>query len=117
MEKQNIALRLATKTNNTKRSSEAVSGQKKGGGTLPESGQRIQRLISLTYPCCPPDIRDRLAKDYFLGAVQDKNLKLEIWRHRPNSLQEAIRIRVEWEAFLLASVKQKPVSSACTDYK
>lgn len=90
---------------------------RKRGETLPELGQTIQRLVSLAYPGCPPDIRDRLAKDYFLGAVQDENLKLEIWRHRPNSLQEAIMVGVEWEAFLRAGVKQKPISSACTDYK
>jgi hypothetical protein len=87
------------------------------GETLPGLGQTIQRLVSLAYPGCPPDIRDRLSKDHFLEAVQDENLKLEIWRHHPSSLQEAIRVGVEWEAFLRASVRQKPVSSACRDYE
>jgi len=90
---------------------------RKKGETLPELGQTIQRLVSLAYPGCPPEIRDRLAKDHFLGAVQDENLKLEIWRHHPSSLQEAIRVGVEWEAFLRAGVRQKPVSSACRDYE
>ncbi|KAK3607372.1 hypothetical protein CHS0354_035710 [Potamilus streckersoni] len=103
-----FAPRNQDELNTTKRNSEVVSGK---GGTLSELGQTTQRLVSLAYPGCP------LAKDYLLGAVQDENLKLEIWCHRPNNLQEAIRMGVEWEAFLRAGVKQKPVCSACTDYK
>ena len=108
-------MRLETRMSTTRHSSEAVSEKK--GETLPELGQTIQRLVSLAYPGCPPDIRDRLAKDHFLGALQDENLKLEIWRHHPSSLQEAIRVGVEWEAFLRAGVRKKPVSSACRDYE
>ncbi|KAK3589629.1 hypothetical protein CHS0354_043088 [Potamilus streckersoni] len=85
-----------TKMNTAKRSSKAAS-EKKGGGEVEkffELGQTIQRLVLSVYLGCPPDIRGWLAKDYFLGAVQDKNLKLEIWLHRPNSLQEAIIIGI-----------------------
>ena len=115
--KNSLEARFAPRNQDEYYKAQLRSCFRKKGETLPELGQTIQRLVSLAYPGCPPDIRDRLAKDHFLGAVQDENLKIEIWRHHPSSLQESIRVGVEWEAFLRAGVRQKPVSSACRGYE
>ncbi|KAK3595003.1 hypothetical protein CHS0354_003726 [Potamilus streckersoni] len=56
---------------------------------------------------CPPDIRERLTNDHFLGAVHDKDMKIEIWRLRTWTLHEAVRLGFEWGAVLCVGVRQK----------
>ena len=70
--------------------------------TLPELAQNLRRLAKNAYPGAPLDIQDSLAKDQFLDALNDANLRWQIFQARPKTLDEALEIAVESEAFKIA---------------
>ena len=82
-----------------------------------ELGQDIRRLTNLAYPYAPADLKETLAKEQFLDALQSADMRLRIKQARPVSLNDAIRHAVELEAFYRAE-RTKPdrhVSAVGTD--
>ena len=75
--------------------------------SLPELGQSIKRLTNLTYPTAPLDVRETLAKEYFIDALTDSDIRLRIKQARPATLNDAIRHAVELEAFVKVEQKSK----------
>lgn len=71
----------------------------KPGESLPELGQHIKRLSNLAYPTAPRDVRDILAKEQFLDALSDANVRVNIKQCKPTSLDEAIQLALELEAY------------------
>ena len=63
--------------------------------TLPELGQSIRRLTNLAYPTAPGDVRDTLAKEQFIDALEDSDIRLRAKQARPLNLNDAIRHAVE----------------------
>jgi hypothetical protein len=49
----------------------------------------------LAYPTAPNDIRESLAKEQFIDALIDVDMRLRIKQARPHSLNDAIRHAVE----------------------
>jgi hypothetical protein len=91
--------------------------RQKASETLGELGQDIRRLNNLAYPSAPADLKETLAKDQFLDALQSADMRLRIKQVRPVSLNDAIRHAVELEAFYRAE-RTKPdrhVSAVGTD--
>ena len=78
---------------------------KKATESLPELGQSIRRLTNLAYPTAPFDVRETLAKEQFLDALSDSDMRLRIKQARPRDLNEAIRHAVELEAYAKAERK------------
>lgn len=74
--------------------------RQKATETLPELGQTIRRLAHLAYPTAPNDVRETLAKEQFIDALVDADMRLRIKQARPQSLNDAIRLAVELEAFI-----------------
>ena len=70
--------------------------------TLPELAQNLRRLAKNAYPGAPLDVQDSLAKDQFMDAINDANLRWQIFQARPKTLDEALEIAVENEAFKTA---------------
>ena len=78
----------------------------KSSETLPELGESIRRLTHLAYPSAPREVAETLAKDYFVDALPDFDMRLRIQQSRPSYLNDAVRLAVEIEAFTRAE-KQK----------
>ncbi|KAJ8027625.1 hypothetical protein HOLleu_32824 [Holothuria leucospilota] len=76
------------------------------GETLPELGQDLKRQVGRAYPDAPTPMQDALAKDYFIDCLQDPDTRWRVFQARPHSLQEAITIAVEMEAFSAAEQKK-----------
>ena len=75
--------------------------------SLPELGQSIKRLTNLAYHTAPLDVREKLAKEYFIDALTDSDIRLRIKQARPATLNDAIRHAVELEAFVKVEQKSK----------
>lgn len=78
----------------------------RAGETLPELGQSIRRLVNQAYPRAPTEVRETLAKDHFLDALHDSELRIKIKQSRPDNLNQTICLAVELEAYYKAEKKQ-----------
>ena len=71
------------------------------GETLPELAQDVKKLIRLAYPSATADIREQLSKDCFIDALNDPELEWTILQGKPNSVEHALKLALEYEAFLV----------------
>ncbi|PJE78408.1 hypothetical protein CI610_02661 [invertebrate metagenome] len=67
--------------------------------TIPELGEGIKRLTYLAYPTVSRDVVEMMAKDNFIDALPDGDMRLRIKQSRPKSLNEAVGLAVEIESF------------------
>ena len=80
--------------------------RQKASETMAELGQDIRRLTNLAYPKAPCDVRETLAKEQFVDALVNSEMRLKIKQARPVDLNDAVRHAVELEAFYRAENKQ-----------
>ena len=73
---------------------------------MAELGQDIRRLTNLAYPKAPSDVKETLAKEQFIDALVNSEMRLKIKQARPVDLNDAVRHAVELEAFYGAENKQ-----------
>ena len=71
--------------------------------SLPDLVEDIERLAHLSYPDAPESITDTLARDQFVDALPDKDMRLRLKQERPQTLQRAQNIALELESFQLAN--------------
>lgn len=76
--------------------------------SLPELAQSVRRLVSEAYSTAPYDVQMALAKDYFVDALLDSEIRWKICETRPKSLDKALRVAVELEAFRKAEQQRRP---------
>lgn len=86
--------------------------RQKSTETLHELGESIRRLTHLAYPSAPCEVAEMIAKDQFVDALTDFDMRLKIQQSRPKSLNEAIRLAVEIEAFCRAERQRRDISYA-----
>ena len=67
--------------------------------TLPQLAQAIQRLTCQAYL----SLQDTLARDHFIDALPESEVRWRIHQARPKSLQEALTTALEIEAFYVAN--------------
>ena len=79
--------------------------------SLPALAQEIRKLVRLSNPSSTVDMRESLAKDYFLDALNDKEMELAVFQSQARSLNEALRVAVEFEAFRGSRMKKVPMAS------
>jgi hypothetical protein len=84
---------------------------------LAELADDIERLARLAYPTAPSTtMLELLAKDQFIDALQDGDMRLRLRQAHPKNLREALQSALELEAFQLASQhRAKPVRGATLD--
>ena len=70
--------------------------------TLPELAQAIRRLTRQAYPSADYLLQETLAKENFVDSLQDADVRWRVFQSRPGSLEEAVRVAVELEAFQVA---------------
>ena len=78
--------------------------------TLSELAQDVNRLVRLAYPSATVDVREQLSKDYFIDALNDHELEWAVLRGRPESVDNALKLALEYESFLIGR-RDKHVSS------
>ncbi|MES9884746.1 MAG: hypothetical protein ABW185_28200 [Sedimenticola sp.] len=69
------------------------------GEALTELAQDIKRLTRMSYPQASPEIREQLAKEGFLDALCDTDLEWAVHQGKPNAVDEAVCLALEFEAF------------------
>ena len=78
--------------------------------TLSELAQDVNRLVRLAYPSATVDVREQLSKDYFIDALNDHELEWAVLRGKPESVDNALKLALEYESFLIGR-RDKHVSS------
>jgi hypothetical protein len=66
---------------------------------LTELAQDIKRLVRLAYPDAPNAVREQLARDCFIDALNDSELEWAVFQGKAYTVEEAVRVGLEYEAF------------------
>ena len=69
--------------------------------TLTELAQDVNRLVRLAYPSTSVDVREQFSKDYFIDALNDHELEWAVLRGKPESVDNAMKLALECESFLI----------------
>jgi hypothetical protein len=64
-----------------------------------ELAQEIKRLVRLAYPSASMALRDQLTRDSFLDSLNDSELEWAVFNGKPTSIDDAVQLSVEYEAF------------------
>ncbi|CAC5415985.1 unnamed protein product [Mytilus coruscus] len=86
---------------------------RKPGQTLPEMAQEIRRVTRQAYPTAPIEIRDQLAKDCFVRAINDPKMQLSIFQRESKTIDNCVRFGLEYDAFTVDQKKlinEKPAT-------
>ena len=70
--------------------------------SLPELVQAIQRLVRQAYSEAPLSVWEVLAKDHFVDALADTDIRCKVLQTRPETVQEALATATEVEAFQIS---------------
>ena len=76
--------------------------EQKSGESLYNLGQDIKRLTALACPRTDRVERDRIAREYFKQAVADSDIRKELFRSRPETLEDAVHAAQSIESFYRA---------------
>ncbi|MCG8034213.1 MAG: hypothetical protein JAZ03_18850, partial [Candidatus Thiodiazotropha taylori] len=79
---------------------------------LTELAQDITRLTRMAYPSAVQDLRDTLAKDCFVEALNDAELEMFVCQKEPETLEEAVRVALKYEAFSHSRCKRLMTSKS-----
>jgi hypothetical protein len=66
---------------------------------LPELAQDVKRLVRLAYPEAAASLREHLSKDCFTDALNDSELEWAVFQGKAQTVEDAVRIGLEYEAF------------------
>ena len=67
--------------------------------SFPELAHSLRRLVSKAYPEASENLKGTLAKEYFIEALEDSDLRLKILQSKPKTLQEAVSNTIELVSF------------------
>lgn len=73
-----------------------ASRQNPGESPL-ELGNKIRTLARKAYPTMEAGLRDELARDQFVRSLNNVNMTLKLRHDMPESLDDAIRMAIDWE--------------------
>ena len=88
--------------------------RQKKGESLPDLGQDLRRLMRLAYPQATPEQQEEQIIDRFIEALTDKTQRLEVRRGRPNTLEQAIHLAMDAEAWELEEEENGKRARAAT---
>src|SRR5664279_972604 len=75
--------------------------------SLGDLHQDISRLMALAHPHLPSSSRDAIACDYYIDSLNDPEFALKVRERNPSSLDEALRISLQLESWILDTNRQK----------
>lgn len=79
--------------------------RQRAGETFSELRQAIQRLANMAYPTATFEFRESLARDHFVDALDNSEMRIRIKQSRPRSLNDAVILAVELAAHQRAERK------------
>ena len=62
----------------------------------------VERLARLAYTDAPATTQDNHAKEQFVDAIMDGDLRVRVLQTRPGTLQDALKSALELESYTLA---------------
>ena len=74
----------------------------KPGESLLMLADDIRRLVDKVYHNVPEEARGKMARDAFIDALTDREMRLRVLQMRTTTLQEALEAAIELEAMMLA---------------
>ena len=74
--------------------------RRRPGETVAALHHDIRRLMALAYPNVASNARESIACDYFVDALDDADFALKVRERAPASLDDALRIALQLEAWL-----------------
>ena len=75
--------------------------------SLPELGQAIKRLARYALPSAPSSVRQWLDLTQFTEALNNESLEYAVKQARPKTVDEAVKVAMETEAFWLSRQRRK----------
>ena len=78
--------------------------------SLPELAEAIRRLVRQAYPNASLAIQEVLVKDHFIDVITDSEMRWHIVHSRPGTVQEALNIATELEAFQVSERQRNCVN-------
>ena len=82
---------------------------------LPDLASSLRRLVSRAYPEAVPDLQDSLAKDQFIDALEDREIRMKLRESGPKTLDEAVSRALQIEAMYESRRgKGRSVGSSCS---
>ena len=75
--------------------------------SLPELGQVMKRLARYALPSAPSSVRQWLALTHFTEALDDEFLEYAVKQAKPKTVDEAVKVAMETEAFRLSRRRRK----------
>ena len=75
-----------------------IRRREKGEG-WPQLGQAIRRLVRQSYPEADQVTQDRLAREAFIDAIDDRDLRSKVRDKEPETLNRAVQTAVRCEAY------------------
>ena len=75
--------------------------------TLPDLAHDIRTMVKIIFPTMPDSSTQELAKKYFVNAIPDSRIRLNILHAKPASFDAAVQIAVETESFYKAEELRK----------
>lgn len=73
---------------------------------LPDLASSLRRLVSRAYPEAVPDLQDSLAKDQFIDALEDREIRIKLRESGPKTLDEAVSRALQIEAMYEAESRR-----------
>ena len=78
---------------------------------MPELAQAIKRLRRKAYSKAQLELQELLSRDHFIDALDDADTRLRIHQAHPATLDDAVKLPVELEAFHIADKQRDKPSS------
>ena len=75
--------------------------------SIQELGESVGELVRQAYPDVPDDFLDRMGVIHFRDAIVEAEIRAALFRNRPTSLDEAIKIAVEVKCFMDIEAQRK----------
>ena len=73
---------------------------------LPDLASSLRRLVSRAYPDAVPALQDSLAKDQFIDALKDREIRIKLRECGPKTLDEAVSRTLQIEAIYEAESRR-----------
>ena len=89
--------------------------KRKRGESLPDLGQELRRLYRLAYPRATQEEQEEQLVDRFIEALGDRQQRLEVRRGRPQTLEEAIHVAMDAEAWEMEEEDGKRARAVSVD--
>ena len=80
--------------------------RRRGQEALAELAQDVRTLTRKAYPSADLTIRETIARDCFIDALNDAELEWSVYREKPASLTDALTTALEHEAFKTGRLKR-----------